>query len=141
MKKVFFIFCLLATFNSYAQDLNFDETLAYIKKIIKDDGIQYRPYNDVFFLSIEDIKVEKNGKVRFEHINSIYNRKSSALNLFDIKQWEDVGNTHLNLYVDEEKQKMLGIFYNVSSINLDRLKKAFEHLKKFCAKEKDPFDD
>lgn len=154
MKKLLTI-CLIMTtvFTVNAQELGFDDTVNYIKdKLIKykmyhyQDRVTYK-----IQCNIGDFKATKNGEILLISTSGMsdYVCSEQIINLFE-KDKENGQEIKISYKIDWLKNHMIALgsnhYYGLVSKNappevLERLAKAFNHLRSLCKKEKDPFDD
>jgi len=153
MKKLLTICLIMATvFAVNAQELNFDETVKYIKENL----IKYRFYHHQgrvgyqIQCNIDNFKATQNGEILLISTSGMdaYMCNEQIINLFEkdkengqeIKiRYERIrGNDYVVAFGSN-------YYYQLYSDNAppdvgERLANAFNHLRSLCKKEKDPFD-
>ena len=153
MKKLLTICLIMATvFTVNAQELNFDETVKYIK----DNLIKYKMYQlqdggaTNLHCSIDDFKAKQNGEIVFVNTSgSSIGCGETIINLFekDKKTGQAIEVKYEIFWTTDHRIAFGSNFHyqlissNASPDVLTRLAKAFNHLRSLCKKEKDPFDD
>jgi len=152
MKKIllFSLLCLLA-FTTTAQELNFEETVQYIRSKIKDFPYDSRCEGTGIFTA------KPNGELKFD------NTSNYKFNLFDLnnkqkKDWQntdefgiaishsalDNGNTlipGINFMADGGAIADLSFKRDIPLVEMQRIRNALIHLRSLCKKEKDAFDN
>jgi hypothetical protein len=120
-----------------AQEMNFEETVKYIKgKLVNtNEPVRYKLSNWSSWVFIKNIEISKEGKFKF-----FYNDEKIIIDLFELEEQPN----GLHAYKEElyfvKRGGSLSYFWVYSISDAERLQKAFLHLKSLCTKEKEPFD-
>ena len=151
MKKLLFFATILFFFsNERAQEMNFNETISYIKeKLVNASSANNFLYpmgdGNLKFTTVENISFTKNGDVKIKLLETFWVKDTNLeFNLFKIStEKEGLRQTESRISITDNgiKGTQMGIFQTSSVIDAQRLLKAFLYLRSLCTKEKDPFDD
>ena len=141
MKKLFLFatLCVFA-FGTKAQDMNFEETVKYIKnKVVNDNSYYLDKSGWSYAYVIINLEPTKSGDITF----TLGSGPKTKLNLFELKHGNEEGIIVLNqrIYLYTSKTDYYTIDHIQSNAEAERISKALIHLRSLCTKEKDPFDN
>ena len=144
MKKLFlFAGIMFFAFAAKAQEMNFEETVKYIENKLVNSTSEYEfeyPIEKAHSYRIswvKEVEFNKNGDV---NIVFKYLAPNIKFNLFNISKTKEGILQIKNVVFFEDNGRELGSFNTPSTVDAERLYKAFLHLRTLCTKEKDPFD-
>jgi len=148
-KTVAFFLMLLISLTSVAQELSFEETVAYLKKniigrVMYPGGLD--AYSRTKGYHLQNVNIEKNGSITLatEQKNGLNDFKIS-FNIFDLVQKVDYPEgirayKFLVHFGGLNVSEGYGITF-ATDADAERVARAFRYLKKVCVKEKDIFSE